>query len=195
VVYLGSFAKTCFPGARVGYVLADQRVLAADGGTSLLADELAKVKSMVTVNTPSLSQAVIGGMLVRCGCRLREANSESIAFYRRNLKTVLGELERHFPADRRRELRISWERPDGGFFTVVTVPFEADAAALERSAREHGVLWTPMDAFFVGGGGAHQLRISSSYLRQELLAVGMSRLAAFIIAESERNLSANGTCR
>ncbi|MEU5384965.1 dipeptide ABC transporter ATP-binding protein, partial [Kitasatospora cineracea] len=28
VVYLGSFAKTCFPGARVGYVVADQRVAA-----------------------------------------------------------------------------------------------------------------------------------------------------------------------
>jgi len=43
VVYLGSFAKTCFPGARVGYVLADQPVRWPDGTVTLLADELAKI--------------------------------------------------------------------------------------------------------------------------------------------------------
>ncbi|MEK8174875.1 aminotransferase class I/II-fold pyridoxal phosphate-dependent enzyme [Streptomyces sp. M19] len=66
VVHIGTFAKVCFPGARVGYVVADQRVGGADGGT-LLADELAALKSMVTVNTSPLSQAVIGGMLLDHG--------------------------------------------------------------------------------------------------------------------------------
>ncbi|MEV5575424.1 PLP-dependent aminotransferase family protein [Spirillospora sp. NPDC052269] len=182
VVYLGSFAKTAFPGARLGYVLADQTVLRGDGRRGLLADELAKVKSMITVNTPSLSQAVIGGMLVRHGCRLRDANDASIAFYRRNLRTVLEELERHFPGGG----DVTWNSPEGGFFTVLTVPFVADEAALERSAREFGVLWTPMDAFFVGGDGRHQLRVSSSYLEPERVAEGIGRLAAFIVAETAR---------
>src|SRR5690606_17767459 len=73
VVYLGSFAKTCFPGARVGYVVADQLVTGAGGDAILLADALAKLKSMTTVNTSPLAQAVIGGMLVASGCRLRVA--------------------------------------------------------------------------------------------------------------------------
>ncbi|MEV4643243.1 PLP-dependent aminotransferase family protein, partial [Actinoplanes sp. NPDC049548] len=59
VVHLGSYSKTVFPGARVGYVVADQRITAADGHSTLLADELSKIKSMVTVNTSSLSQAVV----------------------------------------------------------------------------------------------------------------------------------------
>jgi (S)-3,5-dihydroxyphenylglycine transaminase len=186
VIYLGSFAKSCFPGARLGYVIADQQVAGGRGGTSLLADELAKVKSMITVNTSSLSQAVIGGMLVESGCRLRAANAAAISFYRQNLRTVLAELERHFPAGRRSELGVSWNSPDGGFFTVVTVPFAAGAAALERSARQHGVLWTPMNDFFVGGGGRHQLRISSSYLTAGQLAEGVARLSAFTVAEAGR---------
>jgi (S)-3,5-dihydroxyphenylglycine transaminase len=186
VVYLGSFAKTCFPGARLGYVLADQEVLGEDGRRSLFADELAKIKSMITVNTPSLSQAVIGGILVSCGCRLRTANARATGFYRANLQTVLAELERHFPAERRAGLGLSWNSPEGGFFTVLTVPFAADQAALERSAREHGVLWTPMDAFYLDGGGRHQLRISSSYLAQEEVAGGMERLAGFIVSEAAR---------
>jgi (S)-3,5-dihydroxyphenylglycine transaminase len=182
VVYLGSFAKTCFPGARLGYVLADQRVLTADGGQSLLADELAKIKSMVTVNTPSLSQAVIGGMLVRHGCRLREANAAMIGFYRSNLLTALSELERLFPPGS----GVGWNSPEGGFFTVLTVPFVADEPALERSARDFGVLWTPMDAFFLDGSGVHQLRVSSSYLPPARVAEGVERLAAFVTAETGR---------
>jgi (S)-3,5-dihydroxyphenylglycine transaminase len=180
VLYIGSFAKTCFPGARLGYLLADQPVIASDGRRSLLADEVGKVKSMITVNTPSLSQAVIGGMLVRCGCRLRAANSANAAFYRTNLQTLLAELERHFPAAQRAELGVSWNYPDGGFFTVLTVPFAVDQAALELSARDYGVLWTPMSDFYLGGGGMNQLRISSSYLASAEIPEGVSRLAAFI---------------
>src|SRR5262249_8613002 len=37
VVYLGSFAKTALPGARVGYAIADQTVSTPDGTTHLLA--------------------------------------------------------------------------------------------------------------------------------------------------------------
>ena len=186
VIYLGSFAKTCFPGARLGYILADQTVVSGDGQGSLLADQLAKIKSMITVNTPSLSQAVIGGMLISNGCRLREPNAAAMAFYRQNLQLVLTELERHFPESRRSELGIRWNYPNGGFFTVLTVPFAADNAALERSAREHGVLWTPMDAFFLDGNGVNQLRISSSYLRPDQLTEGIARLADFLVAECGR---------
>ncbi|WP_405483645.1 PLP-dependent aminotransferase family protein [Streptomyces sp. NBC_00009] len=184
VVHLGSFAKTALPGARVGYVIADQEVIGPGGRRSLLADELSKIKSMTTVNTSAVSQAVIGGLLIESDCRLREANAGAIAYYRTNMDTLLDELERHFPAERRAELGISWNRPDGGFFAVVTVPFAADHKALELSARTYGVLWTPMSDFHLDGGGTHQLRLSCSAQSPEAIAEGMARLAAFITAQS-----------
>ncbi|HKN97882.1 MAG TPA: PLP-dependent aminotransferase family protein [Pseudonocardiaceae bacterium] len=181
VIYLGSFAKTCFPGARLGYVLADQEVAGPNGERSLLADQLAKIKSMTTVNTPSLSQAVIGGMLVRNGCRLREANRDTIRFYRTNMDLLLAELDRHFPAARQAELGVRWNSPGGGFFVVVTVPFPADESALATAAGEYGVLWTPMSPFYLDGrGGRHQLRLSCSYVEPDVLVEGVARLAAFI---------------
>ena len=186
VIYLGSFAKTCFPGARLGYVLADQEVTGPDGSRTLLADQLAKVKSMTTVNTPSLSQAVIGGILVRNGCRLRAANQENIKFYRENLERLLEELHGWFPPGRRAGLGVGWNTPGGGFFVVMTVPFVVDDAALERSAREYGVLWTPMSSFYLDGGGRRQLRLSSSYVEPDLLAEGVARLAAFIADQTAR---------
>jgi (S)-3,5-dihydroxyphenylglycine transaminase len=41
-----------------------------------------------------------------------------------------------------------------------------------------------MNAFFVGGGGQRQLRVSSSYLPPAELETGIERLAAFIAAEA-----------
>ncbi|WP_224281547.1 aminotransferase class I/II-fold pyridoxal phosphate-dependent enzyme, partial [Streptomyces sp. LS1784] len=182
VVYLGSFAKTCFPGARLGYVVADQEVTGPEGRRSLLADELAKLKSMTTVNTPALSQAVIGGMLLTHDCRLRAANARATAHYAAGTDTLLRELERHFPASVRRRLGVSWNRPDGGFFTVLAVPFVADEAAVERCARDHGVLWTPMAPFYPAGGGEQRLRLSVSSLTQEQVIDGVAKLAAFMAA-------------
>ena len=73
---------------------------------------------------------------------------------------MLDGLERRF-ADR---ADVSWNAPAGGFFVVVSVPFEVDDALLEYSARQHGVLWTPMTYFCDGAGGDRQLRLSRSAL-------------------------------
>jgi len=180
VIYLGSFAKTCFPGARVGYVLADQPVRWPGGTVTLLADELAKIKSMTTVNTPSLTQAAIGGLLIRNGCRLRGANTETTLFYRHNMERLLAGLEAEFPAAERDLLGLHWNAPGGGFFVVVRVPFVADDAALEVSAREYGVLWTPMSSFYLDGGGTRELRLSCSYVRPAEIDEGVRRLGSFI---------------
>ncbi|MER5883124.1 PLP-dependent aminotransferase family protein [Streptomyces sp. NPDC001941] len=180
VVYLGSFAKTGNPGARVGYVVADQRVTGPDGRTELLADRLAELKSMLTVNTSPLAQAVIGGKLLENGGSLRTANSRESAVYRRNLRLVLEGLERRFPAGRRPY--VTWNRPSGGFFLVCALPFAAGDDLLERCAREHRVLWTPMHHFYAGGGARRDIRLSVSHLEPDEIETGLDRLARFVSA-------------
>ncbi|WP_394825887.1 PLP-dependent aminotransferase family protein [Pendulispora albinea] len=180
VLYFGSFAKTCFPSARVGYVVADAVVEKANGERAPLADELSKIKSMITVNTPAIAQALIGGMLVANGCRLRDTNQEKIAFYRNNISTLVRALEQHFPAGLHGATEVRWNIPEGGFFLVVTLPFDADDALLETSARDHGVIWTPMRYFCLDGAGDKQLRLSCSYLTPERIEEGVSRLASVV---------------
>lgn len=175
VIYLGSFAKSVFPGARVGFLVADQTVVSAAGHRSLLADELSTVKSMVTVNTSPIAQAVIGGVLVAHDCSLRAANPEKIAFYRRNLRTLLAALERHFTGT-----AITWNSPSGGFFAVLNVPVRADEKLLEVSARDYGVLWTPMSFFYLDSGGSHAIRLSCSALTPDQVDEGVRRLATLI---------------
>jgi (S)-3,5-dihydroxyphenylglycine transaminase len=189
VIHLGSFAKTAFPGARVGFAVADQTVIDAAGHAGLLADELAKIKSMVTVNTPTLSQAVIAGMLLACQGRISELNTRQGAYYANAMRSTLRQLDRCFPAGKREMLGVRWNQPDGGFFLTMRVPFRADNAALARSAEDFGVIWTPMSYFYPDDAGDHSLRLSVSYLSEEDIADGISRLAGFVEAEVKRKVN------
>ena len=179
VVYLGSFAKTALPGARVGYVVADQRVRNAAGEVGSLADQLSKIKSMVTVNTSPIAQAVIGGHLLEHACSLVAANAPGREVYTRNLRRTLDGLARRFPDSGPTAGQVTWNAPGGGFFVVLTVPFAVDDLLLERSAREFGVLWTPMHHFYTGGG-TRQIRLSVSLVTEQQIDVGLDRLAALV---------------
>ncbi|WP_030061600.1 MULTISPECIES: aminotransferase class I/II-fold pyridoxal phosphate-dependent enzyme [Streptomyces] len=185
VVHLGSYAKTLFPGARVGYAVTDQPVADRAGRTGLLAAELTKIKSMVTVNTSPLSQAVVAGMLLAADGRTAELNTKTSAYYGDTLRATLRRLDACFPPERRDALGVRWTRPEGGFFLALDVPFAADNAALTRSARQFGVIWTPLSYFHPHGGGTHGIRLSTSYLTEHDIAEGIARLARFVEAEAE----------
>ncbi len=184
VVYLGSFAKTGLPGARIGYVVADQLVSTENGGTQSLADQLAKLKSMLTVNTSPIAQAVIGGKLLENDCSLRAANTQENSVYQENLRHLLAGLARRFPPGARPE--VTWNVPTGGFFVVLDVPFPVDDDLLELSARRHRVLWTPMHHFYSDGQPRHQIRLSFSYLTPDEITVGLDRLANFVFEQFEQ---------
>lgn len=174
VVYLGSYAKSGLPGVRIGFAVADQWVDDGQGGQTLFADELSKIKSMLTVNTSPIAQAVIGGRLLEHDCSLLKANHAEIRHYRHNLHRLLTGLAARFPSNG----TISWNTPRGGFFVVLTVPFPASDELLAYSAEQHGVLWTPMHHFYGGHKPLNQLRLSHSLLTPEHIELGLDRLAA-----------------
>jgi (S)-3,5-dihydroxyphenylglycine transaminase len=181
VIYLGSFAKTAFPGARVGFVVADQPVQSADGGApGLLADELAKVKSMVTVNTSSLSQAAVAGLLLRAGGGLRAVNQPVARHYQATMGVLRETLARELPPGEPESAGVHWNDPDGGFFLTLDIPFAADEAALRRSAETYSVIWTPMRYFHLDDAGDRRIRLSCSGVTVEQAAEGATRLARFV---------------
>jgi (S)-3,5-dihydroxyphenylglycine transaminase len=113
------------------------------------------------------------------------SNTRERAAYARNLRHLVAGLTRRFAG----RPDVLWTVPAGGFFVVVTVPFAVDDALLDLSAREYGVLWTPMAHFYDDTAPVCALRLSVSAVTPEQIDVGLDRLAALVTDELLRGRS------
>lgn len=170
VVYLGSFSKTIFPGLRVGFMVHRDAELIAT---------LGQVKSFTTVNTSPLMQAVVGGVLRTNNFTLREFVEPKRQWYRRQRDTMLDALEQRMSGA---ASGVTWNRPTGGFFLSVTLPFEFDDECLRICAADYGVICSPMRYFTMTSGWRNVIRLSYSYVSPEDIQNGISKLAAFVAA-------------
>lgn len=179
VILLGTFAKICLPGARVGYVVADQLIQKDDESVHCLASDLATIKSMTTVNTSPICQAIIGGMLLEHEGSITTLEQKKAQLYRNNLDLLLKTLECQLPPEKAQALGISWNQPTGGFFVRVKLPVTANMDLLEKCAENFGVLWTPMSSFYLKQCDNNELRLSCSYLNSKQIEEGVRRLITF----------------
>lgn len=180
VVHTGTFAKVAVPGARVGYVVADQWVTSSTGPPVRLAAMIAAAKNAVTLNTSPLAQALIGGLLIRHGGSIAALGAGKAAHLSGNRAILLERLVHHFGEPDRPAAGIRWWAPEGGYFVQVELPVEADDALLRHSAQTFGVLWTPMRCFHLGPGGECRIRLSCSSLEHDEIVDGAARLADFV---------------
>ncbi len=142
VSYLGTFSKTLFPAARVGWLFAPPAIAAA----AVLA------KRTMDLTTSSLIQA---GLAVF----LREGS------YDRHLRRVLKALEvRLATAERALAAYLpegsTYTRSEGGFLIWVTLPDALDTAALLPDAKRAGVVYAPGELFYPDGRRSSSLRLS-----------------------------------
>jgi (S)-3,5-dihydroxyphenylglycine transaminase len=174
VLYIGSFSKTLFPGLRLGYLVADQRVA---GSGELLAQALARAKTLLSLKTSPMMETVLTRVLEETGGSLEPVVAPKRVRYREQRDAMLDALGRNF--DDLRDV-TSWNTPAGGFFLAVTLPCEFGADELRACAADYGVIVSPMRYFCLGARRARQIRLSFSYVDPGAIHVGVERLASFV---------------
>jgi 2-aminoadipate transaminase len=162
VVQTGTTSKTFFPGVRLGWAAGPAEVSA----------QLVAAKQNTDQCAGALGQRLFEEY-VRRGW-IDEQLAASRELYRAKCEVTLAALERSMPDGAR------WTRPDGGFFTWLTLPGGADATELARQAGEHAVGIVPGSLFFPDGRGDDNVRLSFSLVDEASIDEGIARLAALL---------------
>ncbi|MBV1842726.1 aminotransferase-like domain-containing protein [Photobacterium ganghwense] len=175
VIYISSFSKTMCPGVRVGYVVAGQKIKV---GSSVL--KLSKIistyKSLGSNHVPGLIQAFIAGALEENDFSVRKIISQKVKVYkekRNYLDQCLKEMFGDKPG-------YNWTVPDGGFFSILTLPFLVDEDDMNYCAKTFGVIWLPMSLFTVNKEQTNKIRLSFSNVSLEQINMGVKKLSNFI---------------
>ena len=164
VVQTGTTSKTFFPGVRLGWAV----------GPADISARLVSAKQNTDQCAGALGQRLFEES-VRRGW-IDEQLVLSRALYRRKCERMLAALERWMPDG------AHWTRPEGGFFSWLTLPDDADSVELARRAAERGVGIVPGTLFFADGRGADKLRLSFSMVSESQIDDGIERLATLLAA-------------
>ena len=167
VIYLGTFSKIFAPGLRLGWMAAPSPILA----------KVLLGKQAADLCGSNFTQTVAEHYFA--GDRWRRTLRDLTDAYRERRDAMLEALEEHFPAEAR------WTRPEGGFFVWVTLPRHLDTTAVLAEAVEHGVTFTPGDAFYADGRGSSSMRLAFCFAKPDEIREGIARLAEVLADRME----------
>ena len=163
VVQVGTTSKTFSPGVRLGWAV----------GPAAVSAQLVSAKQNTDQCAAALAQRLFEEY-VRRGW-IEEQLVQSRALYRRKCERMLAALERFMPPD------AHWTRPEGGFFSWLTLPEGGDAVDLARRAVERGVGIVPGSPFHPDDRGGDNVRLSFSMVDEAQIDDGIERLATLVV--------------
>ena len=174
VIHVDSFSKIAFPGMRVGWCIAPEKVI----------DRLRLVKQYTDLHTDQLAQATMvefvqQGYLDKHLKAMRRV-------YANRLGVLLDSMERHMPEG------VEWTRPEGGMSIWVTLPPGFDASELSVHARERGVLFSPGRYFYVQVPRPNAFRLGFASVDERKIARGVQILGEELRIEMRNRQRGNG---
>ncbi|CAM4484134.1 MULTISPECIES: aminotransferase-like domain-containing protein [Pseudoalteromonas] len=172
VYHIGSFSKTFCPGVRIGYIVPPNEVIA---------QALATIKSLTSVNTSSISQSVIGGWLIEQQYSLNNWMKPINQHYSNQchaMQTALTENFQHYED-------IKWNSPSGGFFYVIKTPFDFTKEHVTACAKQNKVICMPVSFFSLSPQiWDRYVRLSFSYYDPDKIHEGVTNFSRYLARHS-----------
>ena len=162
VVFLGTFSKILAPGYRLGWVCADDEILAKynfmEQAASLQASTVGQMETSKWIDMFDLDAHVN---------TIREC-------YRKRRAVMLETLAKELPEP------CTFTRPEGGLFAWVVLPEYMDAKDLQMKCLAKKVAFVPGGSFFPNGGHDNTLRLNYSCMPEEKIVQGITALCQTI---------------
>ncbi|MCM8783198.1 MAG: aminotransferase class I/II-fold pyridoxal phosphate-dependent enzyme [Candidatus Omnitrophica bacterium] len=164
VIYFNSNSKVFSPGMRVGYIVADEKII----------HEFASLMDEVGSFVPTLPQLIIT-KFIETGAMDRHIEF-LIGEYSKRARAMEEALEEFMPEG------VTWTKPEGGLFITLTVPWDIDFMAMLEEAKNYAIPFNfvPGIAFSVDGSSAHKIRLCFSTESEERITLGIKAFAELI---------------
>lgn len=162
VIFFSTFSKIFCPGLRIGWIVADKKIL----------EKYTLLKQGADLHTSSISQREISKFIELYDL---DANVEKIKkVYKGRRDVMLRTMKMEFPEN------VEYTYPQGGLFLWVKLPVHIKADTLLLRCLENKVAFVPGDSFFPNGGVENTLRLNYSNMPEERIVEGIKRLAKVI---------------
>jgi 2-aminoadipate transaminase len=163
VIHLSTFSKILSPGLRLGWVVADDRLI----------EKFVLAKQGMDLCTSPLLQYIAYGALKR---KVIHENLTKIrALYKTRRDKMLEALETYFPKG------CKWTNPIGGLFIFAWLPEKVNTKELIQDCiKKHKIAYVPGQSFFVDRSGTNTMRLNFSYPAMDEIEEGIKRLGQAI---------------
>ena len=162
VVYLGTMSKVLAPGYRIGWVCADDEILAKynfmEQAAALQASTISQMETAVFLQENDLDEHI----------------KAIIEVYDKRRKAMMDALEANLPEG------CTFTRSKGGLFTWIVLPEHMNAKELQPKCIERNVAYVPGGPFFPNGGHENTIRLNYSAMNEEQIKQGIETLCEVI---------------
>jgi len=161
-ITLGTFSKIFVPGFRIGWVIADPKII----------DKFVTTKQSVDLCTPPFVQRIAGRYMEKG--LFSTKLGDIIRLYKHKKDLMMDCFEKYLQEG------VKWTNPEGGLFLFVYLPEHMDAEKLFKIAIANKVAFVLGTVFYCDGSGKNTLRINFSYCSDEQIIEGVKRLGQAI---------------
>lgn len=158
IIYLSTFSKNMYAGLRLGWMVANKKVI----------KKFASAKQIMDLHSSSLSQWIVERFITNGG--LESHLPKVCREYKVKRDAMHDALSKYAPAD------LIWNRPRGGYYIWCKLPNNVSASKLVSKAAEYKVVFVPGTPFFTSGQGDDFIRLNFTFASLKDIEKGVERL-------------------